>query len=250
RHSKRSSLASSCGRRRSRLAARSRCISALVVANSTGCPCSTSAWPRALMRWLFPAPGRPMATTLIASVRKLPSRKRSICIRAAAAKRLRSSVRKFLPGSKPESRRRRSTRRADLAARSVRASSSRNASWLSPSLAARRAVSSTALAIAPKLSPRSNTNNSSRGLTMLAARGEQGVVVAEVDRRLGDRRRRGGLAAAGEFAHRLEGRRATGFKQQVDRQFDFGFRGAGRQVKEPQVLGIGLGRDRREQLVI
>src|SRR6266496_4467992 len=225
RHSKRSSLASSGGRRRSRLAAKSRGINALVVANSTGCPCSTRAWPRALTRWLFPAPGLPIATTLIASVRKLPSRKRSICIRVAGAKRLRSSVRKFLPGSKPEWWRRRSTRRADLAARSVRASSSRNVSWLSPSLAARRAVSCTALAIAPKLSPRSNANNSSRGLAMLAPRGEQRVIVGEVDGRLGDRRRRGGLAAAGQFAHRLEGRRAAGFEQQRDRQLDFGFRG-------------------------
>ena len=155
---------------------------------------------------------------------------------------MRSSARKFFPGSRPDWWRRRSTRRADLAARSVRASSSRNASWLSPSLAARRAVSSTALAIAPKLSPRSSTSNSSRGLAMLAPRGEQRVVVAKVDRRLGDRRRRDGLAAAGEFAHRLEGRRAAGFEQQLDRQLDFGFRGAGRQVQQPQVFGVGLGR--------
>lgn len=34
---------------------------------------------RAQTRWLFSAPGRPMAMTLKASVRKLPLRKRSIC---------------------------------------------------------------------------------------------------------------------------------------------------------------------------
>src|ERR1019366_7971299 len=186
----------------------------------------------------------------MASVRKLPSRKRSICMRMAGAKRLRSSARKFFPGSSSDWWRRRSTRRADLAARSVRASSSRNASWLSPSLAARRAVSSTALAIAPKLSPRSSINNSSRGLAMPATRGKQGVIVAKVDRRFDDRRRRGGLAAAGEFAHRLEGRRSAAFEQQLDRQLDFAFRGTGRQVQQPQVLSIGLGWRRREQFVI
>src|SRR6185436_19540865 len=110
----------------------------------------------------------------------------------------------------------------------------------SPSLAARRAVSSTALAIAPKLSPRSNINNSSRGLTMLASRSEQRIVVAEIDHRLGDHWRWGRLATTGEFAHRLEGRCAAGFEQQFDGQLDIAFRGAGRQVQQPQVLGIGL----------
>src|SRR5258706_6313201 len=194
--------------------------------------------------WLFPAPGRPTATTLMASARNSPPRKRSICIRIAGVKRLRSRARKFFPGESSDWSRRRSTLRADLAARSMRASSSRNASWLRPSLAARRAVSSTALAIAPNLSPRSNANSSSRGLAMVVPRNEQRVVVTEVDRHFSDRRWCGRLAAAGKFARRLEGWRAAGVEQQLDRQLDFGFRGARRQVQQPQVLGIGLGRCR------
>ena len=40
---------------------------------STAWPRSTSAWPTAHIAWLLPTPGRPKASTLVASSRKSPS---------------------------------------------------------------------------------------------------------------------------------------------------------------------------------
>src|SRR6478672_4229626 len=209
-----------------------------------------SAWPSAQAMWLFPAPGRPTATTLIASARKLPSRRRSICIRVAAPKRLRSRERKFFPGNNSDCCRSRSTRRADFAACSMRTSSSRKASWLSPSLAARSALSSTALAIAPNFSPRSNRSNSSRRLAMSVPRGEQRVVITQIYRRLGNRRCGGGLAATRVFAHGVEARYTARFEQLPDRQLDRGFGGARRQMQQPQVFAVRPGRHGFEQRVV
>src|ERR1700720_4544204 len=80
--------------------------------NSTGCPRSTSAWPTAHIAWLLPTPGRPKASTLVASARKSPSA--SSCSRrtSAGGSRPSSSVANVFPGGSLAPRRNRVMRRS------------------------------------------------------------------------------------------------------------------------------------------
>src|SRR6266508_1734989 len=239
RQAKRSSLASSCGKRRSRLAAKSRCIRCAVDRQRTGYPCSTSAWPRLASRWLFPAPGLPTTTTFTACCTNAPLRSRSICCRMSGGKAPSCKVRKVFSRGRPDSDSNRARRRCSRASHSSRTSSCRYASWLKPFRTALSAISEKLSAIVGSLRERSWLVNSVYRLLIAPPISKQLVVQRQIDyprRQLGHR---WALTRMHKRAHGLVGGGRADLQEQRQRGFNLRLTPTRRQVQNAQVVLVG-----------
>src|SRR5438067_6049325 len=246
----RSSLASTCGRRRSRLAASSSWTRLAVEVHSTWWPSSTSSWPMAARAWLFPTPGLPAASRLTASATKAPLRRRSSCWQMSGGKRSSCRVAKVLSGGRPESRCRRATRCSSRCRHSARTSSYKKASCVRLPLAALSARSSYRLAMAGSFRARSMLRSSVWRSAMRHLLTEQAVVGAQVQHRRAELRDVLHGRRTDQVAHGVERRRGVLVQQPPERRLDLAFGGAGRQVQQPHIVPIGtLGHLRSERVV-
>src|SRR5215212_1217435 len=239
RQPKRSSLANSCGKRRSRLAAKSRCINWAVERQSTGVPCSMSAWPRLASRWLFPAPGLPTTTTFTACCTNAPLRSRSICCRMSGGKAPSCRVRKLFSRGRPDSWSKRARLRCSRASHSSRTSSCRYASWLKPFRTALSAMSEKLSAMAGSFSACNCPVSSVCRLLIAPPFGQQLVIQRQIHHPRRQFRQHWALTRLHKRAHGLVGGGRADLQEQRQCGFDLCLTPPRRQVQNAQVVFVG-----------